>query len=323
MLRDPVLLTIALEASKAPPTEFRIFAAGHIETTKGIFLFDAAASDMVMKAAADRGMDFPVDYDHAMLGFLMVDPAQSGKAAGWFTPELRNGELWATNVTWTPQGAQKLQDREFRYISPAFHRDADGRITELVNVALTNLPSTKNLDPLMASRRDVEKECPQMKTLVAALSLAENVSEAVALAALNKHLEFEREVLALAGKESTAEALGVLLGHKAEAAKVADLTAKLEQLAQEKRSAEIVGLVDEAVKGGKLPPAKREEMLAIGKKDVETLKMCLAVMTPVVPTKEKVEPESQPVTLSREELDVAAQLRIDPKVLAERKASKK
>lgn len=322
MLRDPVLLTIALEASKAPPTEFRIFAAGHIETTKGIFLFDAAAADMVMKAAADRGMDFPVDYEHAMLGFLMVDPAQSGKAAGWFTPELRNGELWATNVTWTPQGAQKLQDREFRYISPAFQRDADGRITELVNVALTNLPSTKNLDPLMASRRDAEKEHP-MKTLLAALALAENVTEAAALSALNKHLEFEREVLALAGKETTAEALGVLLGHKAEAAKVADLTAKLEQLAQEKRSAEIVGLVDEAVKGGKIPPAKREEMLAIGKKDVETLKMCLAVMTPVVPTKEKVEPEGQPVTLSKEELEVAKQLRVDPKVLAERKAAKK
>lgn len=162
-----------------------------------------------------------------------------------------------------------------------------------------------------------------MKTLVAALALAENVTEAVALAALNKHLEFEREVLALSGKETTAEALGVLIGLKAEAAKVAELSAQLEQLAEEKRAAEIVGLVDEAVKAGKLPPAKRDEMLAIGKKGVETLKMCLSVMTPVVPVKEKVEPEGQPVTLSAEEIEVAKQLRVDPKVLAERKASKK
>jgi phage I-like protein len=134
------------------PTEFRIFAAGFIETTKGVFKFDDKAADSVMAAVADWGNDYCVDYGHSMLSFFNIDPAESMKAAGWFTPQLRAGELWATNVQWTKKASDMLTAREARYISPAFNYDDDGRITELVNAALTNIPATKKQTPLVASR---------------------------------------------------------------------------------------------------------------------------------------------------------------------------
>ena len=89
---------------EAPPSEFRLFKAGENETTKGTFTFDAEAARAVMAAAAQRdGVDYPIDLEHLSLestdsrGF---DP----DARGWFQLAARNGELWAVNVRWTPDG---------------------------------------------------------------------------------------------------------------------------------------------------------------------------------------------------------------------------
>lgn len=147
--QSSVLLSIDL-ASDQPPTEFRIFSAGKVETTKGTFTFDAAAAKSVMAEYEAHGIDLMVDYDHASLSALSLDPAQSGKAAGWFNLEVRNGELWAVNVRWTPAADVALRGKEWRFMSPAFSTE-DGRITSLLNVAITNLPATRQLQPLMAA----------------------------------------------------------------------------------------------------------------------------------------------------------------------------
>lgn len=158
-----------------PPAEFRLFAAGKVETSKGTFLFDSKAAKSVMAHYADQGNELMVDYDHASLG-LALDPAQAGKAAGWFNLELRNGELWAVNVRWTEPATLALKRKEWRYMSPAFSTDEDGRILELINVALTNIPATKKLQPLMAAgqvrdRRQLS-EGPSTSDLFRALQAA-------------------------------------------------------------------------------------------------------------------------------------------------------
>lgn len=136
-----------------PPKEFRIFTAGKVVTTKGTFTFDQTAAKAVMAEYAAHGIDLAVDYDHASLGGSSADPAQAGKAAGWFNIELRNGELWAVNVRWTEPAAQALRAKEWRFMSPAFSTDKDGRVTSLFNVAITNLPATRRLEPLMAASK--------------------------------------------------------------------------------------------------------------------------------------------------------------------------
>lgn len=167
-------LAIAVEGDE-PPSEFRIFAAGKVETSKGTFVFDDAAAESVLAHYADQGNELMVDYDHASLGFA-IDPAQAGKAAGWFNVELRDGELWAVNVRWTEPAAAALKRKEWRYMSPAFATDDDGRILELINVALTNIPATKRMKPLMAAssirdRRQLS-EGPSTSDLIRALQAA-------------------------------------------------------------------------------------------------------------------------------------------------------
>lgn len=154
MKRDRASLSIELLAKDGQsPKEFRIFAAGTFDTTKGPFTFDGKSAQSVMAAVADWGNDYCVDYGHSMLSFFNVDPAKAMKAAGWFKPTLRDGELWASDVQWTDDADKMILAREARYISPAFDFDREDRhITELVNCALTNIPAIKKQMPLVASR---------------------------------------------------------------------------------------------------------------------------------------------------------------------------
>lgn len=161
--------------SDEPPTEFRIFTAGKVVTSKGEFIFDAKAAKSVMAAFADQGNELMVDYDHASLSPMPVDPARAGIAAGWFGLELRDGELWAVNVRWTPPAIEALKRKEWRYMSPAFRTDGK-RIAALINVALTNIPATKRLEPLMAASAVTEKRMDLTKVL-AALGLSADASE--------------------------------------------------------------------------------------------------------------------------------------------------
>jgi phage I-like protein len=143
-------LTVGALVGGEPPTEFCIFTAGAVETSKGTFIFDVAAAQAVMAAYVLQGNEMMIDYDHASLG-SNADPALASRAAGWFNLEVRNGELWAVNVRWTPPAATALRVKEWRYMSPAFSTAPDGHITALMNVAITNLPATRNLQPLMAA----------------------------------------------------------------------------------------------------------------------------------------------------------------------------
>ncbi len=150
-----------------PPTEFRIFTAGAVETKKGIFTFDETAAKSVMAEYVTHGIDLMIDYDHASLASVSLDPAQSGKAAGWFNLEVRGGELWAVNVRWTPLAADALRRKEWRFMSPAFETDKDGRILGLMNVAITNLPATRKLQPLMAASMKPENVMAALDALIA------------------------------------------------------------------------------------------------------------------------------------------------------------
>ncbi len=158
-----VALASTLPSDKLP-TEFQIFEAGTVSTTKGDFIFDAAAAKSVMDEYQLHGTELFCDFDHASLAASPTDPALSGRAAGWFGLELRDGALWAVGVKWTPAAAEALANKEFRYQSPAF-TETDGHITSLLNVALTNLPATRNLTPLVAaSKKEQETMDSQLVT---------------------------------------------------------------------------------------------------------------------------------------------------------------
>ena len=59
-------------------------------------------------------------------------------------------------IKWNPNGIQLAKDRVYRFLSPVFELDAEGRATKLVNVALTNRPALP-LPPIINSEAEDEK----------------------------------------------------------------------------------------------------------------------------------------------------------------------
>ena len=60
------------------------------------------------------------------------------------------------SIKWNPNGIQLAKDRVYRFLSPVFELDAEGRATKLVNVALTNRPALP-LPPIINSEAEDEK----------------------------------------------------------------------------------------------------------------------------------------------------------------------
>lgn len=94
----------------------------------------------------------PIDFDH-----LSMNPQKpgDGKAAGWLQRvELRadGDELWG-EVEWTPEAADLIQNRAYRFVSPSFvkdHTHKDGRKigTTLLAAAITNHPFLEGMQAL-------------------------------------------------------------------------------------------------------------------------------------------------------------------------------
>lgn len=146
------VVALAIAVADAPPTEFRIFAAGENATTKGTFLFDEQSAKTVMSAYKAHGIDVMIDLEHLSLEDSQESRNFDPDARGWCRLELRNGELWAVAVSWTPDGDARLRDKRQRYISPAFETDPETkRVTRVLNIAITALPATDKLQPLVAA----------------------------------------------------------------------------------------------------------------------------------------------------------------------------
>ena len=150
--RKPICLAVS---GSQLPTEFRLFVSGWNETENGRLLFDAKAASTVMAAYSAWGVDVMIDLEHQMLDTQAgaADPT-ARDARGWCKLELRNGELWATAVSWTPDGAKRLTEKRQRYVSPAVDVDPKSkRITQLINIAITALPATHDTPALVAASR--------------------------------------------------------------------------------------------------------------------------------------------------------------------------
>jgi phage I-like protein len=142
-------------APDAPlPTEFRIFKAGVNETQHGSFLYDATAAAAVWEHYQKSGVDCMIDLEHSVLAEDDSPRTDTKDARGWFKLEQRGGELWAVNVTWTPDGERRLREKTQRYVSPLFlNTKEDRRVVKLVNVALVSMPATDDAAPLVAASR--------------------------------------------------------------------------------------------------------------------------------------------------------------------------
>jgi phage I-like protein len=105
---------------------------------------------MVLDRYRKRKLDkLPFDAGHGMAY------GTDHKAYGWFVPDSENGELWSTKIQWNQIALDAFADRQYRFFSPWLYVGyEDGRAKELINIALTNIPATNAIKPLIADTRE-------------------------------------------------------------------------------------------------------------------------------------------------------------------------
>ncbi len=198
----PLRLTIELPEGK--PTEFRIWKAGVNPTRNGYdVVFDAQAAEQVMAAFAEHGVELMIDLEHLSMEDVASSANFDPDARGWAKLEVRNGELWAINVRWTPDGERRLSERTQRYVSPTFYLDEEGRPTRVVNIALVAMPATDGAVPLAARLNPSSKRISMLnlKTAIAVARRARRLSRSGhAAASIVKRLSEDTDEL-----EKTAE----------------------------------------------------------------------------------------------------------------------
>lgn len=142
-----------------PPSELLLLKFGRTETTEGPYFLSEEGAIKVLSTYKKRKLKLYFDYEHKSLDPQTPD---QGKAAGWYTLEIRKDGIWATDIKWTEQAATYLKNREYAYFSPVLKTDNASNVVRLVNVALTNLPATDDLQPLMELKEEnmEEQESP-------------------------------------------------------------------------------------------------------------------------------------------------------------------
>lgn len=279
-LTGTVSLSIDFDPEK-PPVEFRIFRAGENPSEKGVFVFDDDSAACVMNEYARHNKPMLLDYNH---GTMAEEAApEVGISAGEFIPEVRSGELWATNIRWTERAAALIKAREYRCFSPLFNAK-EGRVVRLINVALTNLPALDGIAPLMAAsahrqeddmepKEQIEKLTAQVAELTAKLAAKDGEAETVKLtaavglkssaskeevhAAVAGLVALRTKIREVTGKDSDATALGVIDAWKSEAIETAALKAKVVEIETAALKADLANILDQAGKDGKIAPAER------------------------------------------------------------------
>ncbi len=94
--------------------------------------------------------EIPVDFDHGI-----ESDGGSTRAAAWLSRLWVDGEKGLMAIlALTPAGEEAVQGREYRYLSPAWILDDDGRPEKLVSVGFTNRPNLP-VSPVLNARRTV------------------------------------------------------------------------------------------------------------------------------------------------------------------------
>ena len=150
------IAALSLAINLANINEIQLLPAGHFRALDGRpsecpegWYIDANIAGALIAAAEARSTPYVLDYEHQTL--RAAKNGQPAPASGWFKKlEWREGEgLFAIGVDWTAVAASWITGKEYRFISPVFLYDTDGRVTTILHAALTNTPALDDMDEVM------------------------------------------------------------------------------------------------------------------------------------------------------------------------------
>ena len=133
------------------PEWFRVFEKPVYRTANLDFdlVTDDAALKMIVEGFNETGREMVIDYHHQSIY------AARAPAAGWIDKlEIRDDGLWVRVREWTPDAQKHIILGEYRYFSPYYkYDDKTHRITNLINVTLTNEPAKIGIKPLADAKK--------------------------------------------------------------------------------------------------------------------------------------------------------------------------
>lgn len=216
--------------------------------------FDQPSINAVLNAFGQRGVDLPIDWEHATQ--YRAPKGEPAPAAGWITAlNVRGGALWA-DVQWTDRGHDQVLNREYRYISPVFDFDpASGRIVRLVSAGLTNTP---NLHLQALNQEASMSRSPALAAAITgALGLAADASDDAIASAINQ-LMSDRDTALNSERAPSLERYVPRADYDALSTRATNAEQQLRERDEAAHKASVDAAIDGALKSGKITPATAE-----------------------------------------------------------------
>lgn len=271
-------------------------------------------------------IDLMIDYEHQTL--YLEKNGQGNPAAGWIKQvEYRPNEGLFAEVAWTDKAASQIKAGEYRYISPLFIPDSNGRVVQVLNAALTNRPALHNLAEAFALSHtfNQQKQGQPMLKLLQQLFDAPNATEAemtekltalsaakgdtkVALSAVYDELKTQTaQAVALSAQVANPDPTKFVALSQMQAVQT-ELNTLKAQHAKEKADS----LITQALSDGRLLPAQKAWAENLAQTNFVALSDYLATVTPNAALSGGMQAKDAPtdnvVALSAEELAAAKML---------------
>lgn len=288
-------LAVSGNAAEAPSRIMLLPRGGRIDCRDGrSFSFDLAR--LAARFSAD-GIKIPLDVNHATE--ILAPQGQRADPVGWITAvEVDGGALYGT-VDWIDPAAAPALLRAYPYVSPTFPASAQKEARWLKSVALVATPALGNQPALASAQSDTadpDPEEPRMKTVIAALGLAETATEAECLAAVTR-------LTGAVPKQVHDEAV----------ARLAAVSAELATIKGAARAAEVDKVIEGALAARKILPAQRDHYVSLCATDeglaaVTALLAAAPVLLGASGLDSKPVPDGAATRLSAEDRVVMAQL---------------
>ena len=228
-----------------------------------------------------RSNDMVIDYDHQTVFGARAGVGGQARAAGWSTKVFATEQGVFAEVDWNEEAASALDRRDYRYISPVFTHDAQGRPLCIINAALTNTPSLDLVAVATAFASSLNGvENMNLASIAKALGLGEDASEEEILRAIANMNSAPAAMTAIAtalGVADGADLVAAATALKSQAATpdptkfvpvavVTEMQTSIQSLQGDVdtfKAKERQGKIDDAQAAGRLTPAMAAHMATI------------------------------------------------------------
>lgn len=272
-----VMVQNSVPVSGSVPTQFKILPLGLVHSQRGDFLVDTESYSSIRQEFKDRQLEIPIDYEHQTLQDTQAP------AAGWIKDVVLKSDGIYAVVTWTERATEYLKNREYKYCSPVIMiRNSDHKAVKLHSVALTNKPAIDAMTPIV-NKAATAHEPPET-----AQEGPGDVHQEIDAGAALERLTGLLGLTASATLDDICEAVANLVKGKSE------LKLKADAMEFEARKMEVDGVINAAMKEGKISAAQREWAFRSAMADLDEFVIYLKTAPQVVPMGELLPNDSRP-----------------------------